>query len=106
MKLLKKIGNIYLRVIALSLDYPYEQMNFINKTWRSYLRDFGILTKKPWSCMVRLFSSQKQFSQINKWKSWRSLSMPSRETWRYLQSVDSWTALDLYLCGQQVTKTF
>lgn len=32
MKLLKRIGNLYMRVIALSIDYPVKQMNYKNKT--------------------------------------------------------------------------
>lgn len=32
MKLLKKLGNLYMRVIALSIDYPATQMNYKNKT--------------------------------------------------------------------------
>ena len=32
MKILKKIGEIYLRVIALSICYPSNEINYKNKT--------------------------------------------------------------------------
>lgn len=114
MKLLKRIGNLYMRVIALSMDYPVKQMNYKNKTWklwRKYLEKYGLLIKKPWKCTVKLYCFLEPFKDklkfnLIKWKLWENYSMPLRETWRYLQNVVWWTAPDLYLCGQLWSKTF